>query len=99
MARGSGMPWRGALLAALASLLVACGAPTAAPSAARSAGPPPTAPAPAATAAPSPPASLGSVTYATQRPVSDAPIFIAHAKGYFQQEGLDVEIVVFPGAK
>ena len=71
MARGNGIAWRGgALLAALAGLLLACGAPSAAPSAARSSGPPPTAPASAATAVPSPPASLGSVTYATQRPVS-----------------------------
>jgi NitT/TauT family transport system substrate-binding protein len=98
MARGRGAPWRGALLAALAGLLMACGTPTAAPPAARSSAPSPTVPAPAATAVPSPPAALVSVTYATQRPVSDAPIFIAHAKGYFQQEGLDVEIVNFPGA-
>ena len=72
MARGIRAPWRGgALLAALAGLLLACGTP-AAPSAAQSSGPPPTAPAPAVPAAPSPPASLVSVTYATQRPVSPA---------------------------
>ncbi len=95
----------------LALLLLGCqtaATPTAAPTAA----PKPTeAPAKAAStaepAAPSPqPAakptekatSLIPVKYASQRPVSDAGIFIAHGKGYFRQEGLDVEIVDFPSA-
>jgi ABC-type nitrate/sulfonate/bicarbonate transport system substrate-binding protein len=96
MGRGSRAPWRGvALLAALVGLLLACGAP-AAPSAAQSSAPPPTVPAPAVTAVRSAPVELTHVTYATQRPVSDAPIFIAHAKGYFHREGLGAEIVNSP---
>jgi NitT/TauT family transport system substrate-binding protein len=89
------------MLAALVGLLAACAAPAAAPPAAPAAVAPSAAgavAAPTAATAPSAPVELTHVTYASQRAVSDAAIFIAHAKGYYREEGLDVEIVNFPGA-
>ncbi|HZU07093.1 MAG TPA: ABC transporter substrate-binding protein [Chloroflexota bacterium] len=75
----------GPLLMALL-LLGSCSAPPAERAAAPA--PPPAAP----TQSPAPPA-LVPIRYATQRPVSDAGIFIAHARGYFREEGLDVDLV------
>jgi NitT/TauT family transport system substrate-binding protein len=91
--------WRGALLAG-AVLLVGCGqgARTTAPPAAeppRAAAPASaTAPAGAAPAAPAAPA-LTHVRYASQFASSDVPLFIALDKGYFEQAGVDFELVRF----
>src|SRR5438105_3056111 len=84
-------------LAALA--LAACGAPAAAPSAPAGSGaaPPPPAAAPAASSAPTqaaaPPGPPVQVKFATQRLSSDVAIYAAVEKGYFTEQGLDVELI------
>jgi NitT/TauT family transport system substrate-binding protein len=83
-----------AVLGATVLLLAACSARPAAPSqpAAPSGSAPTAAEGPAQATRPAP---LVSVRYATQQSVTDAAVFLAHARGYFQQEGLDLELVNF----
>jgi ABC-type nitrate/sulfonate/bicarbonate transport system substrate-binding protein len=98
-----------ALLVLAGVLAGACAAPTAAPGAGQSAPPPtstanasPTSPAlaPAASAtsaaaAPQAPAERVAVKYAYLPVLAYAPSFIAHERGYFAEQGLEVEHVKF----
>src|SRR5687768_14859518 len=85
-----------ALCAGLVLLLASCSQPPAAPALTAPGG----ASAPSSTVAPAPaaPAALVPVRYATQASITDATIFLAHARGYFEQEGLAVELVNFASA-
>ncbi len=90
-----GLSLRGAVLA-VACALVAC-APGAAPPAAPGQGglaAQPTA-ASAAPPAAAPPPAATHVRIATARTASDAGLFLAVAQGYFQQEGLDPDLIPF----
>src|SRR3954449_10969425 len=93
-----GNPGRGLLLLVL--LVGACSPPPAAPPAKPAAAEPaaaaPAAPSPAP--APTAPPALMHVIYGTQRPASDSGIYIADAKGYFREAGVEVELVDFGGA-
>jgi NitT/TauT family transport system substrate-binding protein len=68
----------------------------AAPSAPPAAVVPPAAPAP--TAAPASPLALGRVRAASQNVAGDIAMYVAADRGYFQQEGLDAELVPFANA-
>jgi NitT/TauT family transport system substrate-binding protein len=82
-----------AALAALLLLAAACGAPAAAPAPAAE---------PAAPAAPPPsaasPPPLAPLKYGSLRGTGDIGIFIADAKGYFKEAGVEVELVNFASA-
>ena len=87
------------LLAAVTCTLVvltACASPAAPPAKPTSAAPTASAPsAPAATAPTSAPAAarpLTTLKIATLRPAADAGIFIALEKGYYQEEGIELEM-------
>jgi len=86
---------KAAMLAA-ACALVACAPGAPAPAAPGPGGPAaqPTAASAAAPAAAPPPAAT-HVRIATARTASDAGLFIAVAQGYFQQEGLDPDLIPF----
>ncbi|MBX5492340.1 MAG: ABC transporter substrate-binding protein [Chloroflexi bacterium] len=94
------------LLAALA-LLVGCAAPapasppaSAAPPPAQASAPTP-APAPAASATAggaAAPAALTKVRMGTQTSVNDIAMWLAAERGYFLQEGIDIELVPFASA-
>jgi len=94
----------GALLAALLVALACAPAARPAPGAPVEASATPSGPAaPTATAAPTAastaaPAPLASVKVASQHVSGDVLLFVAAERGYFQQEGLDVEDVHFPNA-
>jgi NitT/TauT family transport system substrate-binding protein len=82
-------------LIAAAALLVACGqapAPTAAPPASATQ---------AGSAAAQPTAAAGAMVHVkmatTAGATGNAPLYIAMARGYFQQQGIDLETVDFPG--
>ncbi|HZU04991.1 MAG TPA: ABC transporter substrate-binding protein [Chloroflexota bacterium] len=82
-----------ALLALLSPVLAACSTPAAAPRAPAGAAAtaPPPADTPVATApAPRPPVQL---KVATQRLASDVGFYVAQERGYFTEQGLDVEFV------
>jgi NitT/TauT family transport system substrate-binding protein len=58
----------------------------------------PAAPATPTAAPTAPPAALEHVKYATTTgSATSAPVFIAQARGYFQQQGIDLELVPFGG--
>ncbi|HLH22246.1 MAG TPA: ABC transporter substrate-binding protein [Chloroflexota bacterium] len=101
--RSAGRAW----LLALASLVLAsCGAPAAAPAsppapAGPSSAPPQEANAasqPAAPAAPAPLAPPVTVKLGVLMTLSDAGVFIAQERGYFAEEGLDVDLTRVNGA-
>jgi NitT/TauT family transport system substrate-binding protein len=52
----------------------------------------------AALAAPAPPAAPAAVRVGTLKLVGGAPLFLAQARGYFSQEGLDARMVYFGAA-
>lgn len=104
--------WRWRVLCPLviaAALLAACGGGGASPSESRGATPAPSTAAPVASApspaaaAPAPttapaaaPAAPTHLRVASQAAVGDVLIYLAAERGYYQQEGLDVEIIPFP---
>lgn len=102
----SAQAWRRTLLMAGLAALLACAAPTSSPAAppatapAASAASKPAAPAPAtAPAQVTPltptPAALERVVFTTSDPgLAFAPLYVAVAKGFFREEGLDVEVQV-----
>ncbi|HEY7060794.1 MAG TPA: ABC transporter substrate-binding protein [Chloroflexota bacterium] len=96
------------VLALLGCLAAAC-APAAAPPASAprptagapaAAAPPPAAPAAAAPAPASaaPPAAPTKARFGTQPVAGYAPVYVAADRGYFQQEGIDLEFVPFSNA-
>ena len=78
-----------ALLVALASCTPSAGTPASKPAPAA-----PVAPAAPTSAAAAPPAAV-PVRYAVQNSSSYTAVFVAADRGYFQQEGLDVELIPF----
>lgn len=88
----------------VALLLTGACAPSAAPPAATTPAPsakpaaPRPAAQPAAAPAPAPAGPLAQLKYGTQRPVTDAAIFVADARGYFKEAGVEVELVNFASA-
>jgi NitT/TauT family transport system substrate-binding protein len=91
------------VLAALLLLAGACAPaspPAARPAPAATSAPPAAAVAPAAgpTAAPASPVALGKVRAASQNVAGDIAMYVAADRGYFQQEGLDAELVPFGNA-
>ena len=103
--RGQGWRLRGGrLVVGLVLAAIACAPGTVAPATkpAPAPGQPPAAQPPAAaqvqppapTAAPAP----VQLKYGTQRPVTDAAIFIADAKGYFKEAGVEMDFVDFGSA-